>query len=200
MKINKNGKILTGIIVALFVIMTSIAATIPSPDALSFTIRLFALWGLFFLLIASIMTPFLKQLYKAFGVPFLKIHHILAAGGVLFATLHPVNFAIQKASAAVFIPDVSSWISFWELAGRPAIYLIYIATFAAMFRKKLSSSWRKLHVLMYAVLIFLIVHGNLIGTDFQNLGISIIFNGLFAISMVAMIYKQYQKYQRKRKN
>ncbi len=199
MKVNTKGKTLIGIFLALFIAITAISATIPASNLMWFTVRLFALWGLYFILVASIMTAFLRELYQSFGVQFIKIHHFFAIAGVIFATLHPLTFAIEVANAKVFIPDVSSWLAFWELAGRPAIYLIYISVLAGIFRKKLKNSWRKIHALMYLVAIFLIVHGNLIGTDFNNLGISIIMNGLFAFSMAAMLYKQYQKYERKKR-
>ena len=198
MKINNKGKVLIGAITVIFIVLTVISLTTLASSPLRSAVQLFAIWGLYFILISSIMTAFLKEMYKAFGVPFIKVHHFFAIAGIVFATLHPVAFAIEVSTARVFIPATESWIAFWELAGRPAIYLIYIAVAAGVLRKKLKNSWRKIHALMYVVAVFLIVHANLIGTNFGTLTVSIIMNGLFAFSMGAMIYKQVQKYQRKK--
>ncbi len=74
-------------------------------------IRLFALLGLSSMFIASMITPFQKELYKIFKVPFVKIHHYLTIFGLIVITLHPVLFAIEKAiattareGARVFLP------------------------------------------------------------------------------------------------
>lgn len=99
----------------------------------------------------------------------------------------------------VFVPRFDSWQIFWELAGRPALYILYIATLAALLRMMAPKYWRPFHALMYIVLFFAIVHGNLIGTDFQNLGILILMNALFAIAIGAFVFKRYRNYQRKKR-
>ena len=59
--------------------------------------------------------------------------------------------------------------------------------------------WRAFHALMYAVLLFGIVHANLIGDDFQNLGILLIFNALLIASLTGFAFKRYRSYQLKKK-
>jgi DMSO/TMAO reductase YedYZ heme-binding membrane subunit len=182
----------------LYIIITAIALPITDTEPLSLVVRLCALYGFAALAISTAMTPFLKEITQAFGRPFLTIHHILAIFGLIFVTSHPVFFAISSVDILVFIPKFDSWLIFWELAGRPALYILYIAASAALFRRKAPKYWRHFHALTYIVLIFAIIHGNLIGTDFQNPILWIIFNVLFAIAIFAFILKRYQTYQRKK--
>jgi predicted ferric reductase len=152
------------------------------------------------LAIASAMTPYLKEITKSFGRSFIQVHHVFAVFGLVFATLHPVFFAIQETNLAVFIPRFDDWYTFWSLAGRPALYIIYIITVAALLRLMIPKYWRYFHMLIYIVLIFVIVHANLIGTDFtNNLGILIIMNILFVIAFAAFFLKRYQTYQRQKR-
>jgi DMSO/TMAO reductase YedYZ heme-binding membrane subunit len=86
-----------------------------------------------------------------------------------------------------------------ELAGSPAFIILYIALFAAVLRTKVPKYWRAFHALMYVVLLFGIVHANLIGDDFENLGVIIIFNALFLAPLASFAFKRYRSYQLKRK-
>ncbi len=199
MPIKRNGWLFLLCVLLLYVIVTILALFTTPIDPLGFAIRLCALYGFTALAIATAMTPFLKEITQAFGRPFLRIHHLFAVFGLIFATLHPVFFAIQQMDLTVFIPRFDSWIIFWELAGRPALYILYIATVVALLRLMIPKYWRYFHALMYLVLVFIIVHGNLIGTDFQNLGILIIMNALFIIAIGAFFLKRYQNYKRKQR-
>jgi predicted ferric reductase len=164
-----------------------------------FAVRLFGLYGFMFLSVATLITPFLKEVTQAFGKPFLKIHHSFSVLGIVFITLHPVFNAIEF-NLSVFLLRFDSWDIFWRLAGRPAFIILYIALFAALLRAKVPNYWRPFHALMYIALLFGIVHANLIGSDFQNLGIQIIFNALFFASLVSFALKRYKNYQLKRKS
>jgi hypothetical protein len=199
MDLNKKALSLISINLLLFIVVFILFLLTPIFDAFSFFIRLGALFGFTAMFIATTMSPFMVQLYKIFGKPFVKLHHIYSIFGLIMVTLHPVVFAISKLNILVFIPDVSSWIAFWELAGRPAIYLIYIASLAAVLRTKTKKYWRFFHYLNYVALIFAYVHGVLIGTDFQNPGIFILFTVMLVISIGTFGYKRYQTYQRKQK-
>ena len=185
--------------ILLYVLVTVLALFTFYYDPLNFVIRLCALYGFISLAIATAMTPFLKEITQAFGRPFLRIHHLFAIFGLIFATLHPVLFAIEQMNLTVFIPRFDSWLIFWELAGRPALYILYIAVAAGLLRMMIPRYWRYFHWLMYIVLTFVIVHGNLIGTDFQNLGILIIMNVLYVIAIAAFFLKRYQTYLRAKK-
>jgi DMSO/TMAO reductase YedYZ heme-binding membrane subunit len=95
------------------------------------------------------------------------------------------------------VPRFDSWITFWRLAGRPAFIILYIALFAAFLRAKAPKYWRPFHALMYIMLLFGIVHANLIGDDFGNVGIMIIFNALFLASIAGFAIKRFRNYARR---
>jgi DMSO/TMAO reductase YedYZ heme-binding membrane subunit len=161
--------------------------------------RLFGLYGFLFLSIATLTTPFLREIIQAFGKPFLKIHHAIAAFGIAFITLHPIFNAIDRFSLSVFLPSFDSWESFWMLAGRPAFIILYIAVAAALLRRTAPKYWRFFHALTYIALFFGIIHANLIGEDFEIPGIMLIFDALFLSSLASFTYKRYKNYQLKRK-
>ena len=48
---------------------------------------------------------------------------------------------------------------------------------------------------MYIVLLFGIVHGSLIGDDFENIWLMVIFDSLFVASMASFVLKRYRNYQ-----
>jgi predicted ferric reductase len=185
-------------------VLAVIIALLSLPNAIDvdltrLAVRFFGLYGYLFLSTAVLLTPFLREVTQAFGRPFLKVHHIFAVLGVVFITLHPVFNAIEFLSLSVFVPRFDSWNRFWLLAGRPAFILIYVAVFAAFLRAKAPKYWRAFHALMYVVLFFGIVHANLIGHDFLNLGIMLIFNALFIATLAGFAFKRYRNYQLKRK-
>jgi predicted ferric reductase len=157
--------------------------------------RLFGLYGFLFLGVATLITPFLREVTEAFGKPFLRVHHGFSVLGIVFITLHPIFNAIDRLSLAVFVPNFSSWERFWMFAGRPAFILIYIAVAAALLRMKAPKYWRLFHALMYIALLFGIAHAHLIGEDFENFGIMLIFDALFAASIASFVLKRYRNYQ-----
>jgi predicted ferric reductase len=180
-------------------------------------IRLFALLGLSSMFIASMITPFQKELYQFFKVPFIKIHHYLTYFGLTVITLHPVLFAIEKAiaespskGAAVFLPVFESAYAFWSLAGRPALIIIYIAVLGALIRKGFKKGWRWMHALNYIALVFGVIHGIMIGSDFHSLNYAISLNVpgfimtlmfllMTVLTTVTFILKRIQLYKRKQK-
>ena len=159
MGIKREGWIFLLVVFLVFILVTILAPLTYYSDPLNLAIRLCALYGFVALAFATAMTPFLKEITQAFGRPFIRIHHILAIFGIIFVTLHPVFFAISQSNLAVFIPRFDSWQIFWELAGRPALYILYIAAIAALLRAMIGKYWRYFHWLMYIVLFFVIVHG-----------------------------------------
>ncbi|MBN1244562.1 hypothetical protein JXA31_03110 [Candidatus Bathyarchaeota archaeon] len=184
---------------ALTVIITLLFLLTGGEELENLAVRLFGLYGFLFLSVATLTAPFLKEITQAFGKPFLKVHHSFSIIGIIFVTLHPIFNAIQRLSLSVFVPRFDSWNLFWLLAGRPAFIILYVAVLAALLRAKAPKYWRAFHALMYVVLLFGIVHANLIGNDFQNLGIMLIFNALFIASLAGFAFKRYRSYQLKRK-
>ena len=182
-----------------FLVLPQALETVAAVGLDSILIRVLALYGFLFLGIAALTTPFLAEITLAFGKPFVKVHHAFAAIGLVLITLHPVFNAVQILSLDVFVPRFDSWAVFWALAGRPALYLLYVGVGGALLRMKIPRHWRIFHVLIYVVLFFGIVHGNLLGDDFANLGIKLTLDGLFVASMAGLVYKRYKIYRVKKK-
>jgi predicted ferric reductase len=184
-------------------VLAVIIAVLALPNAIDVdltrsAVRFFGLYGYLFLSVTVLVTPFLREVTQAFGKPFLKVHHSFAVLGLVLITLHPVFNALEF-SLSVFVPRFDSWNIFWLFAGRPAFILIYVAVFAASLRAKAPKYWRAFHALMYVVLLFGIAHANLIGNDFQNLGVMLIFNALFIASLAGFVLKRYRSYMLKRR-
>jgi len=186
----------------------------PSIILFNLLVRLFALYGYLALAIAAVMTPFLKEITQSLGKSFLTIHHVFALLGITLVTLHPITYAIQTLSLTVFLPRFDSWRFFWILAGIPALYIIYVASLAAIttFRRRGRRYWRAIHTLNYVALLFGIIHASLIGTssalrvieppivaDFNNIVITLIFDGMFLAIILTFILKRYRWYQQQSK-
>jgi predicted ferric reductase len=198
MALNRNGLIFL-ILVLLFSVGVSIFSYIVDySDPYNLSVRLFALNGFFFLATASMMTPFLKEIRSYFNKSFIDMHHSFAAIGLVLVTLHPLTLFARALNPLIFLPNFSSFNSFWMLAGRQALIVIYIALVAVFLPRKIPKYWKYwkiIHALMYLALLFAIVHGNLIGTDFENSVILLVFNGLFAGVIAAFILKRIQQYR-----
>jgi len=174
----------------------SVAAyLINSDNPVNLAVRLFALNGFIALSAATIMAAFLKEITLFFKKPFTKIHHYFAAAGLVLITLHPITLAIQYSNPAVFLPNLNSIYLFLFFGGRQALIIIFIAFAAVLLRRKITRYWRWFHALMYVALFFGVVHADLSGRDFENLGILIVFNGLFAAAVAAFAYKRWQFYR-----
>lgn len=200
MALKRKGVIfLLGIAVLAVIIALLFLPSVLEADPMRAAVRFFGLYGFLFLSVATLTTPFLREVTQAFGKPFLKVHHGFSILGIVFITLHPVFNAIERLSLSVFVPNFDTWNRFWMLAGRPAFIILYVAVVAAFLRAKAPKHWRVFHALMYVVLLFGIVHANLIGNDFGNLGIMLIFNALFIASLAGFVFKRYRTYLMKRK-
>lgn len=189
----RKGKIFL-ILIILFAILISIFSYYYSySDPFSFSLRLFALNGFFSLSIAAYMNLFLKDIRRVFNKSFINVHHYFAITGLILVTLHPVSLFIQSLDPTIFLPNLSSFYQFLLLGGRQALLTIYIAVLAAILLiriPKYRKYWRVLHALIYIALFFAIVHGNLIGTDFQNIYFNILYNGLFIGVIAVFILKR----------
>jgi len=195
----KEAIIIITATISLYILVLVFFFLTPFLDAFNFVIRFGALFGFTSMFIATLMTPFVVQLYKIFGKPFIKMHHIYSITGLILITLHPIAFAIFKLDITVFVPDFNSWYGFWSLGGRLALILIYIAVIGALLRKKVKKNWRIIHILNYVALILAYVHGVLIGTDFQNLCILVTFTIMIILSFSVLIFKRYLSFKRKKK-
>jgi len=162
MPLKKKAIIIITATVSLYILVLVFFFLTPFSDAFNFIIRFGALFGFTSMFIATMMTPFVVQLYKIFGKSFVKMHHIYSITGLILITLHPVAFAILRLDITVFLPDFSSWYGFWSLGGRLALIFIYLAILGALLRKKFIKNWRILHILNYVALLLAYIHGVLI--------------------------------------
>ncbi len=183
-------------VILLFGAAVSIVAyTLNSSNPWNLAMRLFALNGFIALSIATIMAAFLREVTLFFKKPFTRIHHYFAAAGLVLITLHPLTISIRFLNLTVFVPNLNSLYDFLYFGGRPALILIFVAFVAVLLRRKMLRYWRWFHALMYVALFFGVVHANLSGTDFGNLAILLVFNGLFAATLVAFVLKRWQFYR-----
>ena len=91
---------------------------------------------------------------------------MLSVSGLILVAVHPLALAIETENAAVFVPRFDSWAVFWQLGGRPALYLIAVASLGALLRRSWRQSLRTIHMLNYVAFLLGTVHAVLIGTDF----------------------------------
>lgn len=199
MPLKKEAIYIISATISLYILILVLFLLTTFTDVFNFIIRFGAIFGFTSMFIATMMTPFVVRLYKIFGKPFVKIHHLYSITGLILITLHPVAFAIWKLDITVFLPDFTSWYGFWSLGGRLALILIYIAVLGALLRKKIKKNWRIIHILNYIALFLAYVHGVLIGSDFQNIGILIIFTIMIILSFTTLFFKRYMSYKRKKK-
>jgi hypothetical protein len=85
--------------------------------------------------------------------PFVKVHHLFAAAGLLLATIHPVLLAIALVNFALFIPLFGSLYGFLAAGGRVALIILWVVFVAAVFQAAIPKYWRPIHALMYLVII-----------------------------------------------
>lgn len=193
---NYNGYLILLAIMIIYILEAFVVLSSGETDVYLILARLCALYGYTSIFFATILSNFIREVRKVFGRPFLKIHHYFAIIGMIAITVHPVVISIYSASILMFIPDFSSWLSFWSLAGRPALYLAYIAVLASIFRTRIDRYWRYLHGLMYVVLTFAFVHGYLIGANFTNPFIVGLFLAMLVIAYFTGINRSLKRSKR----
>lgn len=140
----------------------------PVGDPVRWFVRGAGMVGYVAIFLAILSSAYMRQLYRLLGRPFLWGHHILSVSGLILIALHPTAHAIETADAAVFVPRFDSWAIFFELGGRPAAYLIAVASLGALLRKGWRKSWRNIHMLNYVAFLLATVHAVLISTDLSQ--------------------------------
>jgi predicted ferric reductase len=188
----KESYIFVGISLILFLELIIISQTYPYEDYYQLGIRLTGLVGFAALFISVIMSNFFEEFDKK-GNKNIMLHHIFSIIGIVLITLHPVFLAVNKLDIGVFLPKFDSWIVFWELAGRPSLILLYIGFISGFLFKAYRNSWRGVHMLVYIALFFGLIHGYLIGTDFQNPFVTLLFVLMFLLSIYVLIDKRFKQ-------
>lgn len=172
-----------------FLQLVILAFQFPSENAYQLGIRVTGLLGLASLFISVIFSDFFIEIDENKKKKLLY-HHLFSIMGIILITLHPFLLAIDKADFGVFLPKFDSWTVFWELAGRPSLILLYIGFVSGVLIRLYNKSYKMVHIIVYIALLFGLVHGYLIGTDFQNPFVTIVFALLFLIAMYIFIHKR----------
>jgi methionine sulfoxide reductase heme-binding subunit len=152
--------------------------------------RIAGLTGIASLFIAILLSLLVRQSRQIFGVAYLKVHHLFSIIGLISISIHPVIMAIDFGTTRIFIPDFSSWNAFLANAGRPALYMIYIATIAAILRKNIAKYWRYIHSLLYLAFILGAIHGILSGSDLTNPVLHVLYIAMIVAVMIIFFYKR----------
>ena len=191
--LTRAGAVAAGAIVVAFLAVAVIVAALPNQTPVTLGIRLGALWGTLAMGIASLMSPFLAEIRRVFGSPFLRVHHLFAAVGLAAITLHPVLVAVRSSSLSVFLPVVPFLERYAPNAGRIALPLIYIAVVAALLRTRFAE-WRYFHLILYLALLLGLLHG-VVFSDwfFGSLFLNVLFLGLGVALVAAFIAKRWQR-------
>jgi sulfoxide reductase heme-binding subunit YedZ len=191
-KSRKTWYLVLASLVALILVGTSIALR-PYGTPLYWAIRGCALLGYLAIFLAIIISAYMRQMVRIFGRPFIQVHHILSVTGLVLITLHPLGVALYDRSLGVFVPLFDSWLVFLQLGGRPAWYLIGVASLAALLRKTFQQNWRAIHILNYLAFFLATVHAILIGTDFQPLIMKALPLAMSLVVVAIFIQKRLQR-------
>ncbi|WP_406657807.1 ferric reductase [Methanolobus sp. ZRKC2] len=151
-------------------------------------IRTCGLFSNLFIFMAIISSEYMLQMRKTFGRSFINVHHQLSRIGIALMLIHPLPFVIQKGVVAL-IPVFYPPVTFLELAGRPALYIVLIAVLAAVYRKKIPRKWKNIHKLNYLAFLLIFFHAWLVGTDLQSLSMQLIWIVMLLIVAAVFIHK-----------
>ena len=185
----KGKFIFIAICLILFLELLISALTYKYEDITQFGIRVTGLIGFASLFASIIMSNFFEE-YIVKNKNDMFTHHIFSIIGIIFITLHPAINAINKADFGVFLPKFDSWDVLWELAGRPALILLYVGFVSGILLKIYKMSLRTLHMIVYIAMFFGLVHAFILGTDFQNPYIAFVFVLLFIVMIYVLIDKR----------
>jgi sulfoxide reductase heme-binding subunit YedZ len=191
-KTNQSRKIwvlaLIGIVA--LILVGGLVSLQPYGSPLNWLIRGAALMGYMAIFLSAVSSAYMRQVYRTFGRPFIKVHHILSVSALVLVTLHPLGAAIDAASPSVFLPRFDSWTTFLELGGRPAWYLVAVASLVAVLRKSIGRNWRTIHFLNYVAFLLATVHAILIGTDMQYTIVKVVAAVLALVIVFIFIQKR----------
>lgn len=196
--LTRAGAVAAGAIVVVYLAIAVVVTDLPASSPVTLGIRLASLWGLLAMGIAALMSPFLAEIRRVFGRPFLGVHHVFAAFGLSAITLHPILVATRAASALILIPSLPLLDEPVLNAGRIALPLIYIAVVGALLRGRLGR-WRYLHLVIYLALVLGVIHGAVLSQFFfGNPFLAVLYLGLGAAILGAFVAKRWQRWGRTR--
>jgi DMSO/TMAO reductase YedYZ heme-binding membrane subunit len=161
-------------------------------------IRVGALLGYLTVFIAALSSNFMRELTRFFGRPFPKIHHYVSVTALISLSVHAISVAWRSGTASVFIPAFSSLRLFFSLGGRPAFWLIAITSLTALLRASIGKNWKIIHWLNYVAFFLGTAHAQLIGPNFQHLGVRIVSIAMAVALVVVFVLKRTARQRRQR--
>lgn len=175
--------LLTGGIVALDSLVTPLDGVI----------RMGALLGYLAVFLAALSSNYMRELTRFFGRSFIKVHHIVSVTALVALTVHAIGVAWRAGSAAVFLPRFSSLQLFFSLGGRPAFWLLAITSLTALLRTAIGKNWKVIHWLNYLVFVLGTIHAQMIGPNFQHIGVRIVSGAMALVLIGVFVWKRTRK-------
>ncbi|MBN1262011.1 MAG: hypothetical protein JXB35_15130 [Anaerolineae bacterium] len=158
--------IVSGLAALALVVLVVMLNTIYEP--VDGVIRVSAILGYLCVFVASLSSLYVRELTRFFGRTFVKVHHSVAVTGLASLAVHAIAVAWRSGTASVFLPRFDSLEVFFSLGGRPAFWLIAVASLTALLRATIGKRWRTIHWLNYLAFILGTVHALMIGPNFQH--------------------------------
>ena len=186
--------IVSGVVALVLVVGVVLLDEIAAPvDGI---IRVGALMGYLMVFLASVSSNYMRELTRYFGRRFVQVHHVASVTALVALALHATSVAWRAGSVNVFVPQFSSLNLFLSLGGRPAFWLIAITALTALLRTSIGDSWKTIHWLNYLAFLLGTVHAQLIGPNFQHLGVRIVSIAMAVLVVVVFALKRVEVYRR----
>jgi DMSO/TMAO reductase YedYZ heme-binding membrane subunit len=156
-------------------VIAIVASLIGSRTPGQYTVlRASALLGFVALFWAIVSSEYVREMRALLGTPYLRVHHALSRVAWVLILIHPLLSAAVFRDLGVMVPVFSPFDAFLRWAGRPALYLLALATVAAIWRSRSKRYWRSLHKLNYLGFLLVFVHAWLLGSDLKGTGMRVL--------------------------
>ena len=188
---NTWALILCGIVALLLTVGVVALDSLSTP--LDGVIRAGALMGYLGVFLTALSSNYMRELTRFFGRSFIKVHHIVSVTALVALTVHAVGVAWRSGSASAFLPSFASWEAFFRLGGRPAFWLLAVTSLTALFRTAIGKNWKVIHWLNYLAFILGTIHAQMIGPNFQHIGVRIA-SAIMALVLIGVfVWKRTRK-------
>lgn len=190
----RNTWILVLVAPAAFGLALLVQRVAPMDGWQSWLVRGLALSGYLLVFLAVLSSASLAAMAKAFGRPFIGVHHVATVAGLAAMIAHPLGYALAFGSLEPLVPRAASVYDFFLWAGRPALALFLVAAIAALLRLALKKSWRFFHLVAYLAFLLATVHANLIGSSFAASPVIRVASwAMAAVATVVFVRKRVQR-------
>jgi DMSO/TMAO reductase YedYZ heme-binding membrane subunit len=159
-------------------------------------VRDLALLGYIAIFLAIVSSYYKRYVMKIFGRSFVDAHHILSVTGAVLLTLHPISVAWDELDPTVFLPVFLPFYDVLRYGGRIAWYIFAVGALSAVWRKKIGRRWRTIHDFNYLAFVFGTVHANLIGANFEDWPVRVVYMAMFIIAAVLFVRQRIEARKR----